>query len=106
MARWLLRVLRRVRVTGESMEPTLSPGTTVLVNMRAYRDVGPAVGDVVVANHPQSGIEIIKRVESVDDGEIRIRSDNSDTLEVSDSRIFGPIASDQITGKVVAQIEP
>jgi len=86
------------------MLPTLEPGTVVFVNMAAYRTTAPRVGEVVVARHPQSGIEIIKRVESVSAGGVRLRSDNADTLEVSDSRIFGPVPVASITGRVTAQM--
>lgn len=58
----------------------------------------------VVAEHPHSGIAIIKRVESVSDDGVFVRSDNSEDLDVSDSRIFGPLPPTHILGKVIAQV--
>ncbi len=82
------------------MEPTLSAGDVVLVKM----SVTPMVGDVVIAQHPHSGIEIIKRVESISETGVFVRSDNPDDLDVSDSRIFGELSPDLVVGTVVARV--
>lgn len=49
-----------VLTVGESMQPTLADGELMLVDRGAYRDTGPARGDIVVARH--FGELIVKRV--------------------------------------------
>ena len=100
---WLLGRRSRLRVVGNSMVPTLVPGTEVLVNPRAYRAAFPQVGDVVVAWHPQQpGLKIIKRVTVVlADDRYWLSGDNPD--ESTDSRHWGAVARPQIIGKVMCR---
>lgn len=100
---WLLRRRRRFRVTEKSMQPTLQPGEEVLVDPRAYRDGGPAVGDLVVAFHPlRQDFKLIKRVRGVEgNGRVFLQGDNASAS--TDSRQFGPIEPDQIVGKVTSK---
>ena len=86
------------------MEPTLTAGDVVLVDRRAYADAGPADLDIVVAQHPQQpDLELIKRVEFTTDEGAYLRSDNADA-DVADSRRFGIVRFDLISGKVVARV--
>jgi nickel-type superoxide dismutase maturation protease len=101
---WTLRQRRRVRITGESMEPTLHADEVIFVDVRAYLSTSPAPGDVVVARHPQQpSIEIVKRVEFTDGG-VYLRSDNVDATNAADSRRFGLVPLDHVVGRVSSKI--
>ena len=100
--RLLLLFKRRqpVRVSGDSMLPTLSDGDVVLVARRS----SITVGDIVVADHPfKSSVIILKRVASIEVGRIELRGDNPG--ESSDSRSFGKIPKEAIRGKVVCRLK-
>ncbi|MGF1489550.1 MAG: nickel-type superoxide dismutase maturation protease [Prochloraceae cyanobacterium] len=98
-----LRRRSRFRVTGRSMIPLLKPGDGLLVDLTAYRHKRPRQGDIVIAWHPhQTNLKIVKRVTSVlDDGSCILLGDNP--AESTDSRFFGPIASQNILGKVCSR---
>lgn len=100
---WLLRLRRRLRVTGTSMLPLLKPGQEVLVNPRAYRQVPPCPGDIVVARHPyHTDLQLIKRVVAItDDGRCHLEGDNPN--ESTDSRTFGAIPVSTILGRVTSR---
>lgn len=113
---------RTVEVVGPSMEPTLEPGSKVLVS-RAYWLVGPIdKGDVIVVRSPKDNQIVIKRVyakggETVDflnapeswslaNGEYSVPAGSyyvlGDNLPASeDSREFGPVNRERILGKVL-----
>lgn len=56
-------------VHDESMVPTLHPGDRLLVDLRAYRDRPPAVGDIVVFTDPDLADRwLVKRVAGVGPG--------------------------------------
>ncbi|MEZ5340329.1 MAG: S26 family signal peptidase [Acidimicrobiales bacterium] len=96
LAAWGVGRRRRVRVDGPSMLPTLQCGEFVLVNSARH----PAKGDIVVTEHPISGIPIVKRFgdnPGPRDG-IWLISDNLD--EGTDSRAFGPVPAASIAGVV------
>ncbi|MEM7725941.1 MAG: nickel-type superoxide dismutase maturation protease [Cyanobacteria bacterium P01_A01_bin.45] len=98
----LLKIRRRVRVTGFSMTPALLPGEEVLYNPRAYQQRFPEVGDIVVAIHPDKAKQIIKRVTSVlEDGSCFLMGDNH--YASTDSRSFGFIPLTQVLGKVTCK---
>lgn len=87
------------------MQDTLKAGDVVLVDPKAYVDRPPADGDIVVAQHPQQPeLEIIKRVRFTDDDGAYLRSDNDDDNEAADSRRFGIVPFELITGRVAARI--
>jgi len=92
--------LRRFRVEDDSMRPALEPGDYVLVNRWAYKFRPPAKGDLVVVRDPETPDRfLVKRVsETSDAGKIRVAGDNSNRSR--DSRMFGPIAHQEIIGKV------
>jgi nickel-type superoxide dismutase maturation protease len=93
---WLLGRRVRYRVTGRSMEPTLADGDQVLVDLAS----GPAVGDLVVAAHPDgSGRSVVKRVqELLGGGAVVLASDNP--AEGTDSRRWGPVRPSSVQGRV------
>ena len=84
------------------MLPTLEPGDTVWVDCRAYRDLGPEIGDLVVALHPfQANQRLIKRVAKVEEGRVFLRGDNPE--ESTDSRGLGALGVDRLVGQVTAR---
>ena len=77
------------------MLPTLKPGSFVLVDPER----APDDGDLVVAVHPDKGIEICKRVAVVlPDGSVELASDNADAGQ--DSRHFGAIPASSVRGVI------
>ena len=90
------------QVASESMEPTLHPGTVVLVDKLGPRLGGVRRDDVVVFASPQDGQESVKRVVAVAGQHVAIRDADlyvDDVLveepQVDHSRIdglwFGPV---------------
>ena len=86
------------------MEPGLRDGQVVFVDKRAYLTRPPHDGDVVVAHHPHDDVEIIKRVEFVDDG-VYLRSDNHTEQTAQDSRSFGMIGLENVWGRVTSVVQ-
>lgn len=97
---WLIRLRKRVRVNGNSMKPSLTPGDEILYNPKAYFKKRPKVGDVVIISHPQKQqLNIIKRItDQVDSKTVIVKGDNP--LESIDSRDFGPVKTKTIRGQV------
>ncbi len=82
------------------MVPTLVPGQTVLVDLRAYRSRDPHPGDIVLLRHPRDPeLEKVKRVRSLEHGGVFVVGDNSEGS--TDSRHFGPVSPEGILGRVV-----
>ncbi len=105
---WLLLLLHRrilIRVTGDSMHPTLSSGDTVFVNPSAYSTSSPQVGEIVVAHHPyQRNLSIIKRIADItDERRLVLHSDNPKAG--TDSRSFGTISPNRLIGKVICCVK-
>lgn len=88
------------------MAPLLRPGRFFMVDDRAFLSNKPQVGDIVLAKHPESGIEIVKRVDSItDDGRYHLLSTNKDMETASDSRDFGALSLELITAKVTSVVD-
>lgn len=51
---------KNLRMSGDSMEPTLHDGQTILANTRAYNTVGPQRGDIIVFE--RNGVSLVARV--------------------------------------------
>jgi nickel-type superoxide dismutase maturation protease len=100
---WILRLRRRVRVSGASMIPTLAADDEVLVDTRSYAHRLPDAGEIVVARRPdRQEIVLVKRVAGVQpDGRILLRGDNP--AASTDSMDFGPVAVEQLVGKVTSR---
>jgi nickel-type superoxide dismutase maturation protease len=95
----ILKPVYPLRVRGESMAPRLSRGALVIARAVDASTVLKA-GDVVVARRPdRRGLEIIKRIHSIDAaGMIFLTGDNPGAS--TDSRQFGPVRRDQIVARV------
>lgn len=93
---------QRRRVNGRSMHPTLTDGSTVLVDTAVYRHSSPKIGHIVLAQHPfQPTNQMIKRVKQITkDGRYFLQGDNPDSLASTDSRSFGPVRKAQILGQI------
>ena len=89
----------RVAVEGHSMEPALVPGDWLLVDPEAYRDRGPARGELVLAPDPRDADRLlVKRVASIDDhGRLELLGDSPDAS--TDSRVFGTIDPSAVRGR-------
>lgn len=100
---WIFRLRRRVRVTGSSMLPLLKPNDEVLVDIKAYQQAKPKVGDVVVAKHPEKhNLEIIKRITEVfQNDRYFLKGDNP--AFSTDSRSFGAIDLASLKGRVTCR---
>lgn len=100
---WIMRLRRRVRVSGASMIPTLAADDEVLVDTRAYAQRNPHPGEIVVARRPdRQEIILVKRVAGVQpDGRILLQGDNP--AASTDSFDFGPVALEHLVGKVTSR---
>lgn len=107
-------MLKRVQVAGPSMRPTLREGQRLVVWTRAYRRRDPRPGEVVVVEHPERPLRLVKRVVAVPgeeyagrrlgDDEFLVRGDNRDAT--TDGLHFGPLPRDRFVGKVLFSYRP
>lgn len=60
---WLINsVIGRYRIDGSSMNPTLQDGQYLLINNLSYYLEEPKRGDIIVFHHPNTDLNLIKRV--------------------------------------------
>ena len=109
-------VLRRLTVTGESMQPTFQPGDRLLIARPGLlRPLTPEPervrpGDVVAFYDPRqppgssSRRLVLKRVCETHDGALDVRGDNPG--ESTDSRHFGAVRAADVVGIVVYRYYP
>ena len=95
---WFWRALgvTVMRVTGDSMLPTLRAGQLVLV-----RRTEPKVNDIVVAEHPVTEDLIIKRLTKIEADGYWLEGDahRPETAATSsDSWVFGAVPRERIIG--------
>lgn len=84
-------------VKGDSMSPEI-PEQSIVIFQRIGNEY--QVGDVVIAE--LNDAEIIKRIDSIEGGQVFLKGDNQ---EVSiDSYTFGTVSEDVIVGKVICMI--
>jgi signal peptidase I len=96
-------MFRLVKVRGHSLFPDFRDGDYVLTAGFPFPSGKIRAGDVVVFRQPGYGL-LIKRVHQVlQDG---LAFDVRGTqVESTDSRNFGPVRRDQVTGKVIWHIQ-
>jgi nickel-type superoxide dismutase maturation protease len=96
------RRLMRVVVQGESMAPGLRPGDRLL----AVKGVPTRVGDIVTAVDPrQPSRVLVKRVVAVDAHD-RVMLGGDNAVASTDSRSFGPVPADLVSGRVIWRYWP
>lgn len=88
-----------IKVSGESMSPTLQDGDLVLIDKTSP----VRLGDIIVLNHPISDYLIIKRITGIkkhgNETVYYVMGDNrSNSI---DSRNFGYIKEEHIEGRVI-----
>ncbi|MHB1865319.1 MAG: S24 family peptidase [Candidatus Saccharimonadales bacterium] len=81
------------RVVGNSMLPTLKPGTLVL----ATASLKPKVGRLVIVNN--NGVEVVKRLVHIKGDRLYIVGDNAQ--ESTDSRNFGWLKDNCLLATVI-----
>ena len=93
--------LRRVKVEGTSMMPTLAHGDRLVVT----RIGRPRVGDLVALSDPAEPTRLlVKRVVAVLPAGLEVRGDNQAASR--DSRTFGGVAPSSVVGKAVYRYFP
>ena len=98
--RWLAGTRRRYRVTGASMEPTVHDREFVLVDEARQ----PRPGELALARHPERRLlTVVKRVASIGPDGFVMASDNP--AEGTDSRHWGPLPPELVTGTVVLVLD-
>mgnify|MGYP001768564828 CR=1 FL=1 len=95
-------MLRVFKVTGDSLYPAFRQGDFVLISKIPFWFDRLSVGDVVVFNHPVYG-QLIKQIECLLDGGRAVFVIGLDEFSV-DSRQFGPVAREDLLGKVIWHI--
>lgn len=92
-------LLRILRVRGLSMEPHFHHGDYVVISGLGK----PRCGDVVVFRQPGYGM-MIKRLTNVDqEGGLIVSGEVPWSV---DSRVFGPVAPQNLIGRVIWHIQP
>lgn len=95
----------KYQISGQSMQPTLEEGSTVLVNRLAYLFKDPQIGEIVAIKNPTGREVLIKRISRVENAAKQskkyfVLGDNKNYS--TDSRKFGMIEKKKIIGKVLA----
>lgn len=94
----LMRVIFGISIVkGDSMSPEI-PEQSIVIFWRIGNEY--QVGDVVIAK--LNDTEIIKRVDSIEDGQVFLKGDNR-AVSI-DSYTFGTISEDMIVGKAICMI--
>jgi signal peptidase I len=65
-------VLRPIRASGVSMEPTYAPGALLFCNTLAYRTSEPAQGDIVAIRLAGPNVVLVKRIVGLPGDHVRI----------------------------------
>ena len=91
-------MLRLLKIRGHSLYPDFREGDYVLTVKVPFPAKKIKAGDVIVFCQPVHGL-LIKRVHKVlDAGSVEVRGSQIDS---TDSRNFGPVPLERISGKVI-----
>jgi len=95
-------MLRLLKIRGHSLFPDLREGDYVLIARFPFPAGKIRQGDVIILDQPGYS-QMIKRVRKVIDGgsAFEVRGTQVDS---TDSRNFGPVRREQVTGKVIWHI--
>ena len=95
---WCFGRLKRFRINGQSMQPTLNDGQEVLVQP-CQAESRPQLGQLVLVRHPmKTDITMIKRCSHIENQLIYVYGDNS--AASTDSRQFGGVKAELVLGYV------
>ena len=89
----------RFIVSGSSMEPTYKAHDRLWASRLFYMLFKPKMGDVVVLRDPRDGRLVLKRITRITADGYFVKGDNE--KESTDSRTFGFLKKENITGKVL-----
>ena len=92
-------ILRRFKVSGNSMEPALKHGQQVIGEKLTYYFRNPKCGDLAVVRHPNKNILIIKRITGITGEKYFVEGDNKNASD--DSRQFSFISRKNILYRVI-----
>jgi phage repressor protein C with HTH and peptisase S24 domain len=95
LVNWAMQRRRLFRVRGVSMVPLLHDGEYVLIDPQA----AARVGAIVVSRHPFKNVDVVKRVEAIDEGLVTLWSPQG-----THSRHFGRVPTSSIHGRVTASL--
>ena len=100
LLQWLFGRLRRYRIEGDSMMPTLNSGDEVLVKPHRYVH-SYQEGDCVCFYRPDKpGLMCVKRIQQVfDQSSFEVMGDNK--VRSTDSRHFGRVPVNYMLGQVL-----
>ncbi len=94
--KWSIPIFKLVKVTGDSMSPTLEDGDYVLIKKpRSYRP-----GYIYVVNHTDLG-RIIKRLKSVENDRFIFKGDNQSSTPEA---VIAPVSKDRVSGQAWLRI--
>ena len=89
--------LKRFKVEGRSMQPSLHPGDRVIAFTDKHSLQRIMENELVIAKNP-AGKTILKRVQKIHGNKFFLTGDNKE--ESTDSREFGLLERERIIGKV------
>ena len=95
-------MLRIIKVKGDSLSPEYKEGAYVVITTIPFFFDSLNSGDTIVFHHPVYGT-MVKQTQSIDpqSGELLVVGTHPQS---TDSRHFGPIPKDWLTGKVLWHI--
>lgn len=90
-------LLRKFKVLGHSMEPTIQNGDLTIISFIPYLFFSPKINEIIAFKNKDK--VFIKRITSISNDKFKVEGDNKkDSL---DSRNFGLIEKNDILGKVI-----
>ena len=97
-------------IDGSSMEPALSAGDRVIVDVWSYRHRRPRVGEIALLEAPRGDAGLlVKRVAAgpgARGGPDRLWVEGDNREQSLDSRTFGPVAAHGFRGRVILRYWP
>lgn len=95
-------MLRLLKIHGHSLHPDFRDGDYVLAARSPFPSGKIRAGDVIVFHQPGYGL-LIKRVRRVLDNGMAFEVRGTQ-IESTDSRNFGPVQRERVSGKVIWHI--
>jgi nickel-type superoxide dismutase maturation protease len=100
--RWMCGRLIRRKVTGNSMLPTFTAGSEVLIERSKSGRHNLCVGDIIYCQHPfNTNLQLIKRIQRIDTNRNAVFAVGDNPNSSTDSRTLGLIPKKNILGKII-----